>query len=124
MDLELSPNRYQIDICQQVWPEFFMRFTDDNRGRLLTLKILDRQQGDFEVLSGSRLSSVVYEPPNHGNDLVVTVSRSAHLREATYAHGIVYPQIVQIITDEDGIIQTCTITDDDQAQTMIRFESP
>jgi hypothetical protein len=122
MDLQLSPNRYQLDIPRQVWSEFLQRFNEDNRGRLITLKILDCQHGDFELLSQEPLFSVVYEPPDRGNDLVVTVSRNLTLREATYSHPIVYPQTMQIITDADGIIQSCTITDDDRAQTIICLE--
>lgn len=76
MDLELSPRRYQIDIPQGIWLEFFVQLTQDNRGRLITLKLLDNQPGNFDLLCHKPLFSVIYERPNYGNDLVVTVSRA------------------------------------------------
>jgi hypothetical protein len=123
MHLELSDKRYQIDIPQAVWPEFFDQCTDDNRGRLITLKLMDAQMGDFEVLRHKPLWAITYDRPDHGNDLVVTIGRSLGAGEATYAHRIMFPKAVSIITDEDGIILSCTVTDDDHAQIMISFQS-
>ncbi|WP_017302340.1 DUF5335 family protein [Nodosilinea nodulosa] len=123
MDLPPSQTQYRLVVPPQVWREFFEQFTSDYRGRLITLKILDQQMGDFEVLSHKRLFSVLYEPPNHGNDLVVTVSRPLSVGTATYAHVIVYPQMIDVITDQGGKIESCTVTDDDHAQTIICLES-
>lgn len=123
MDLRLSDQRYQLDIPQPLWLEFFDQFNDDNRGRLITLKLLDRQLGDFEVLRRKPLHSITYDRPNQGNDLMVTVGGSHPDHGATYAHRIVYPQFVTLITDEEGVILTCTVTDDDHAQTIISFAS-
>jgi hypothetical protein len=116
-------SKYQFVIPQLVWPEFLEQFTQDNRGRLVTLKILDAQLGDFEVLSYTPLFAMAYDPPDHGNDLVVTVSRNLSSATATYAHIIVYPQTLEVVTDADGNIKACTITDDDRAQTIICLES-
>lgn len=123
MDLKLFAKRYQLDIPQGLWLDFFAQFTDDNKGRLITLQLLDKQMGDFDLLRHKPLFSIIYERPNCGNDLVVTVSRSLGIHEATYAHRIVYPQTINIVTDEDGVVLSCTVTDDDHAQTVISFQS-
>jgi hypothetical protein len=123
MDLKLSPERHQLDIPHGIWLEFFTQLTHDNRGCLITLQLLDRQMGNFDLLRHKPLFSVIYDRPNYGNDLVVTVSRSLRGHEATYAHRIVYPQTVGIITNEDGVILSCTVIDDDHAQTVISFQS-
>jgi hypothetical protein len=123
MDRPLSESAYRFVIPQPIWSEFLAQFTQDNRGRLVTLKILDDQLGDFEVLSHTPLFAIAYEPPNFGNDLVVTVSRTLSTELATYAHVIVYPQVLEVITDADGNIESCTVTDDDRAQTIICLES-
>ena len=122
MKLGLSQKRYQLEIPQLVWEEFFEQFTEDNRGRPITLQILDQQLGSFNLLSSTPLHSVIYEPPDHGNDLVVAVSRQLKSREVTFAHTIVYPQSMTIVTDDDGVILSCIVTDDDYAQTVIHFE--
>ncbi|PSN19018.1 hypothetical protein C7271_09455, partial [filamentous cyanobacterium CCP5] len=79
--------------------------------------------GDFEILVHRPLFSIVYEPPNYGNELVVSVSRTPSLKDITYAHPIVFPQTVEIVTDADGIIEHCRVTDDDRAQTIIVMNS-
>ncbi len=63
MDLKLSPERYQLDIPQGIWLEFFTQLTHDNRGRLITLKLLDGQLGDFDLLRHKPLFSVIYDRP-------------------------------------------------------------
>ncbi len=122
MDLELSCKRYQLEIPPGIWQEFFAQLTDEHRGRLITLKQLDRELGEFDVLRQKPLFSITYAQPDHSRDLVVTGNRFLGTREAVYAHRIVAPQAVSIVTDDDGAIQTCTITDDDNAQTTISFE--
>ena len=131
MQLGLSYKRYQLDIPPAVWSEFFDQLTDENRGRLITLKLLDDQLGDFEVLRHTPLHSITYVPagatgsdrPDCRGDLVVTVGRPQGLGEATYAHRVVCPQAVSIVTDEDGIVLSCTITNRDQVQSKISFQS-
>jgi hypothetical protein len=122
MNLGLSQKRYQLEIPQLVWEEFFEHFTEDNRGRPITLRIMDQQVGHFDLLRGTPLHSVIYELPDHGNDLVVAVSRELRSREVTFAHTIVYPQSITLITDDDGLVLSCIVTDDDNAQTVIHFE--
>jgi hypothetical protein len=78
--------------------------------------------GRFNLLSGTPLHSVIYELPDHGNGLVVAVSRQLRSQEVTFAHIIVYPQALTLITDDDGIVLSCTVTDDDHTQTIIHFD--
>jgi hypothetical protein len=122
INLGLSQKRYQLEIPQLVWEEFFEQFTEDNRERPITLQIVDQQLGSFNLLSGTPLHSVIYEPPDLSNDLVVAVSRQLQSREVTFAHTIDYPQAITIITDDDGLVLSCIVTDDNNAQTVIHFE--
>ncbi|MGB3137063.1 MAG: DUF5335 family protein [Nodosilinea sp.] len=119
MQLGLSYKRYQFDIPPAVWSEFFDQLTEENQGRLVTLKQLDDQLGDFEVLRRTPLHSIDCDR----HDLVVTVGRPQGLAETTYAHRILSPQSVSIVTDEDGVVLSCTITNQDQAQNRISFQS-
>lgn len=123
MKLELLQQRFQIGIIQSVWTDFFNQFTIDNRDRLITIKILDCQLGNFDILKASPLHSVTYNPADQGNNLVVTVSRQLGVQETTYDHVIGCPQTVEIITDADGIVQSCCVTDDEQVQTIIYLGS-
>ena len=123
MDLQLPDQRYQIDIPQALWTEFFAQLTDDNRGRLIGLKLLDCQLGDFEVLHHQPLHSIAYDRPNQGSDLMVTVKGDLDNHDVTYTHRIVRPQFFTLTTNEDGIILTCTVTNIAHAQTIISFVS-
>lgn len=123
MPLDLSYQRYQLDIPSVVWSEFFEQLTDENQGRLITLKLLDERLGDFEVLRHTPLHSITYDCPTDGSDLIVTVGRPQGVGEATYAHRVVLPRAISIITDEDGFVLSCTITNQDGVQTLISFQS-
>ncbi|MGB3202857.1 MAG: DUF5335 family protein [Nodosilinea sp.] len=123
MQLGLSYKRYELAIPPAVWSEFFEQLTDENQGRLITLKQLNDQTGDFEVLRHTPLQSITYDRPDFGSDLVVTVGRPQGLGEATYTHRLVCPQAISIVTDEDGIVLSCTITNQDQAQSKLSFQS-
>lgn len=123
MQLGLSYKRYQLAIPPAVWSDFFAQLTDENRGRLITLKQLDDQLGDFEVLRHTALQAITYNRTDYGSDLVVIVDRPHVIGETTYAHRVVCPQAVSIVTDEDDIVLSCTITNQDQAQSKISFQS-
>lgn len=123
MDLALSHQRYQLDIPRGVWQAFFAQLTDERRGHLITLQLGDRQRGDYDLWRHSPLLAIVYDPSDQGRDLVITASRSLDTHAAHPIHRIIQPQTVSIITDEDGIIQSCTVTDDKQVQTIISFPS-
>lgn len=123
MQLGLSYKRYELAIPPAIWSEFFEQLTDENQGRLITLKRLDDHTEDFEVLRHTPLHSITYDRLDSGSDLVVTVGRPQGLGEATYAHRVVCPRAVSIVTDEDGMVLSCTITNQDQAQSKISFQS-
>lgn len=122
MPLELSYRRYQLDIPHGIWPDFFAQFTEDNRGRPVVLKQRDGQQGEVALLRSTSLDAVVYDRLNHRSDLVVTVSDPQGMGEAASGHRIIEPQSVSIVTDEDGVTQSCTVIDGSRTQTMISFQ--
>ncbi|WP_035984666.1 DUF5335 family protein [Leptolyngbya sp. KIOST-1] len=123
MQLGLSYKRYRLDIPPRVWSEFFEQFTDENQGRLITLKLVDEQLGDFTVLRRTPLHAIAYHGPDHNHDLLVTVGRPEGIGDATYTHRIVQPRAISIVTDEDGLVLSCTIIHHDQSQSTISFQS-
>ncbi len=122
MPLEMSYRRYQLDIPHGIWLDFFAQFTEDNRGRLMALKQLDSQRREVALLRPTPLDAVVYDRLNYRSDLVVTVSDPQGVGEAAYGHRVIDPQSVSIITDEDGVTQSCTVIDGSRTQTMISFQ--
>lgn len=122
MPLEMSYRRYQLDIPHGIWQDFFAQFTEDNRGRLMALKQLDGQREEVALLHPTPLDAIVYDRFRHRSDLVVTVSDSQGMGETACGHRIVDVQFVSIITDEDGVTQSCTVIDGSRTQTMISFQ--
>lgn len=122
MLLEMSYRRYQLDIPHGIWPDFFAQFTEDNRERWMALKQLDGQRGEVALLRPTPLAAVVYDRLNHRSELVVIVSDPQGMGAAAYGHRITNPQSVSIITDEDGVTQSCTVIDGSRTQTMISFQ--
>ena len=127
MALELSykPSyqRYQLVIPPRLWADFFAQLTDENQGRLMTLRQRHPQLGEVEILGHSPLVAAVYGHPNQGGDLVIMVSQPQDSGEITYTHRIALPQAVSIVTDDDGVVQACRIAAADQAQTILSFQA-
>ncbi|MGF1517295.1 MAG: hypothetical protein ACFCVB_05750 [Nodosilinea sp.] len=121
MPLETSSRRYQLDIPHGIWPDFFAQFTEDNRGRLMALKQLSSQRGEVALLHPTPLDAVVYDRLHHRSELIVTVN-DPQRGESAYGHRIIDPQFVSIITDDDGVTQSCTVIDGSRTQTMISFQ--
>jgi hypothetical protein len=70
---QISPDR---------WVEFFDQFTNGNRGRLIKLEIVTPESGDLIPIQNAPLWSLVYDPVNKGNDLVIATGQD----EVTYSH--------------------------------------
>lgn len=113
----------KIDINKSVpserWVEFFDQFSDGNRGRHISIEILDSELGDEELIQNAPLMAMVYDPPNKGNKLTIETGKN----EVTYAHTVDSPTEVLTGQDENGIMLAVQIRDGAGLKTLIKLKS-
>ncbi len=115
-------------IPQERWVEFFDQFTDGNRGRHISIEILDSELGDEELIQNAPLMAMVYvggaseneNPPNKGDKLTIEIGK----HEVTYAHTIESPKEVLTGQDANGIMLAVQIRDVAGIPTLIKLQAP
>jgi Family of unknown function (DUF5335) len=113
----------KIDINKSVpqdrWVEFFDQFSDGNRGRHISIEILDSELGDEELIQNAPLMAMVYDPPKKGDKLTIEIGKN----EVTYAHTIESPKEVLTGQDANGIMLAVQIRDAAGIPTLIKLQT-
>ncbi|MEH2459813.1 DUF5335 family protein [Nostoc sp.] len=113
----------KIDISKSVprerWGEFFDQFSDGNRGRHISIEIIDSELGDEELIQNATLMAMIYDRPGKGNDLVIEVGE----HEVSYAHTIDSPTEVLTGQNSNGQIIAIWITDAAERKTLIQLQA-
>lgn len=113
---------HAIEINKQIpqdrWVEFFDLFSNSNRGRRLTIGLLDQTLGSQELIRDAQLLAIVYDPVNKGNDLVIETGQE----QVSYAHTIDAPTEVWTGQDETGVVLAVRVSDATGNQTFLQFQ--
>jgi hypothetical protein len=105
-------------VPQEDWKEFFVTFSNGNRGRMLSLEIFDTESGDVGSRKQGKLMAVDYDPVGKGNDIVVTTGVDV----IDYSHTIGAPVEVWKAQHENGEIGALEIIDQNNGKTIITLE--
>jgi len=97
------------------WGEFFDQFSNGNRGRHISIEIINSELGDEELIQNAPLMAIVYDRPGKGNDLVIEVGKT----EVSYAHTINAPTEVLTGQSSSGQIVALWISDAAATKTLI-----
>jgi hypothetical protein len=106
-------------IPREEWSDFFVRYSNGNRGRSLTLEVFDRESGDSGQARQGKLLGIDYDPPGKGNNIVV----STGVEEIDYAHTIQTPVKVWRTQQDSGEDQALEIVDDQGVRTVLGLGS-
>ncbi len=113
----------KIDINKSVpcerWGEFFDQFSSGNRGRHISIEIIDSELGDAELIQDAPLMAMVYDRPGKGDDLVIEVGQ----HEVTYAHTIDSPTEVLTGQNSEGVMIAVRISDAAGTKTLIQLQA-
>jgi hypothetical protein len=113
----------KIDINKSVprerWGEFFDLFSSGNRGRHISIEIIDSELGDAELIQDAPLMAMVYDRPGKGDDLVIEVGRD----EVTYAHTVDSPTEVLTGQNSNGVMIAVRISDAAGRKTLIQLQA-
>ncbi|WP_373546071.1 DUF5335 family protein [Chamaesiphon sp.] len=113
-------NRIEItkSVPQERWGEFFDQFSDGNRGRHISIEMVNSELGDAELIQNAPLMAMVYDKPDKGNDLVIETGRD----EVTYAHTVDSPTEVLTGQSESGQMLAVWIGDATGTQTLVKLQ--
>ena len=111
----------KIDISKSVpqerWGEFFDQFSDGNRGRHISIEIMN-SKGAEELIQNAPLMAMVYDRPNKGNDLVIETGKD----EVTYAHTVDAPTEILTGQSESGRMLAVWINDAAGTKTLVKLQ--
>ena len=105
-------------VSRDRWGEFFDQFSDGNRGRHVSIEIIDSEVGDEELIKDAPLMAMVYDRPGKGDDLVIEIGKA----EVTYAHTIDSPTEVMTGQSESGRMLAVWISDAAGTKTLIKLQ--
>jgi Family of unknown function (DUF5335) len=106
-------------VPRERWGEFFDQFADGNRGRFISIKNIDSELGEGELIKHAPLMAMVYDRPGKGDDLVIEVGRD----EVTYAHTVDSPTEVLTGQNSDGLMIAIQIADAAGTKTLIELQA-
>jgi hypothetical protein len=100
------------------WVEFFDQLSDGNRGRIITLEVIDPEFGEEILCHGQPLFSVVYDPVAKGNVISIELGQEA----VCYSHAVHEPKEVHSEQDgESGRLLAIEIRSADGGQTLVEL---
>jgi hypothetical protein len=102
-------------ISQDDWKDFFVTFSNGNRGRMLSVEVLDSESGDTGQMRQGKLMAVDYDPVGKGNDIVVTTGDT----EIDYSHTIQAPVEVWKAQHDSGEVGALEIIDQNNVKTIL-----
>jgi Family of unknown function (DUF5335) len=113
----------KIEISKSVprerWGEFFDQFSDGNRGRHISIEVIDSELGDRELIQDAPLMAMIYDCPGKGDDLTIEVGRD----EVNYAHTIASPTEVLTGQNSNGKMMAISIADSAGTKTLIKLQA-
>ncbi len=105
-------------VPDEKWGEFFDRFSTDNRGRYISMEIIDSELGDQELIKNAPLLAMIYDRPDKGDNLAIEVGKD----QMTYGHTIDSPTDVSTGQNSSGEIIAMQIADAAGRKTLIKLE--
>ncbi|MEH1766597.1 DUF5335 family protein [Nostoc sp.] len=113
----------KIDINKSVpreqWGEFFDQFSSGNRGRNISIEIIDSELGDEELIQNAPLMAIIYDRPGKGDNLAIEVGKD----EMTYAHSVDSPTEVLTGQNSNGVMIAVWISDAAGRKTLIKLQA-
>ena len=105
-------------IPEAEWGEFFVSFSNGNRGREVTLEVFSSEEGAEGQFKQGKLLAVDYDPPGKGNRIVLTTGTT----EIDYSHTVSDPVDVYRAQHDDGEIAALEIADGQGVKTVLSLK--
>lgn len=106
-------------VPQDRWSQFFDLFSNGNRGRHISIELIDSEIGNETLIQNAPLRALIYDRPGKGNDLAIEVGKD----EVTYAHTVDAPTEVWTGQNADGVMMAIQIADATGTKTLIKLQA-
>lgn len=100
------------------WSDFFTTFSNDTRGRPISIQVLDVESGDTGVVAKGNLLAVDYDPVKKGNDIIITIGSD----KIDASHTINAPVELWRAQRDSGEINALEIIDQNNDKTILIIE--
>lgn len=105
------------EIPPEAWTSWCDTFSNGNRGRLISLQVVNDQIGDARLVDRAVLVAIDHDPARKGNDIVVSYGEEA----APSTHVITAPVVLWQANDKNGQVVSLEIADTSGTKTIITF---
>ena len=106
-------------VPREQWGEFFDQFSNDNRGRRISIEIIDSELGDEELIQNAPLMAMIYDRPGKGDNLSIEVGKD----ELTYGHTVSSQTDVLTGQNSTGVMIAVQISDAVGTKTLIQLQA-
>jgi hypothetical protein len=105
-------------IPNEEWSGFLTTFSNDTRGRRVSIQVVDPVSGDSGVTGEGKLMGIDYDPVSKGNDIVVSLGES----EIEASHTVSAPVELWKAQHDSGEIIALEIIDQNNGKTIVTIE--
>jgi hypothetical protein len=105
----------QID--REEWSNFFISFSNDTRGREVSVQVIDPVSGDVGEVAQGKLLGIDYDPVTKGNDIILSFGTE----EIDATHAVVAPVELWKAQQDTGEIAALEIIDQNNGKTIVTF---
>ena len=107
----------RTQIKPERWSDFFVTFSNGNRGRSIVIKVDDPSLGIARLDSGVPLMAMGFDPAGKGDDIVVTIGRES----IDWTHIVNAPLEIVELQDESGTVEELIVVDESNTTTRVIF---
>jgi hypothetical protein len=104
-------------IPNEDWSDFFITFSNDTRGRMVSIQVIDPVSGDAGEVAQGKLLAVDYDPVDKGNDIIVSLGTE----EIDATHSVAAPVELWKAQLDTGEISALEIIDQNNGKTILSF---
>jgi len=104
-------------IPRERWSNFCEAFSNENRGRVVNITIIDEDIGEL-LAEGTIFSAIDYDPVRKGDVIVISYGGTTSVA----FHDVAIPLEIWEAQDESGIVVALEISAAEDRQTIIKFE--
>jgi hypothetical protein len=102
-------------IPRERWEAWCDSFTNGNQGRLVDIEVIDAEMGPKPLAEHAVLVAIDYDPPDKGNDFVISYGDAA----SPFRHVILGPVTLWQAQDANGLVVSLEIEDQQGNRTIL-----
>jgi hypothetical protein len=104
-------------IPRDEWSNFFISFSNDTRGRVVSVQVIDPVSGHVAEVAQGQLLGIDYDPVTKGNDIILSLGTD----NIDATHAVAAPVELWKVQQDTGEIAALEIIDQNNGKTIVSF---